>query len=84
MLIVPFTGLDGPLLARLTPDTVIFPLIAAGFDALQVIERLVELRFAGQACVMAPRLPDRRMVEVELRSHGPGMRLVLVESQNGT
>jgi hypothetical protein len=79
MVLTPFSGLNADLLARTMPDAVIFPLIAAGFDALQVIDRLVALRYAGEACVMAPILPNRRMVEAELRSHGPGLRLLLVE-----
>lgn len=79
MVVAPFSGLDASLLARLMPDTVIFPLIASGFDALQLIDRLEELQFTGEACVMAPPLPNRRMVEAELRNHGPTLRLALIE-----
>lgn len=79
MIVAPFTGLDAALLARTAPDVVLFPLIATGFDALHVIELLADLGFAGQACILAPTLPNRRMVEAELRSHGPGLRLILIE-----
>ena len=79
MIVSAFPTLNAALLDRLAPDCVIFPLIASSFDALQVIERLAEMGYRGQACVMAPHLPNRRMVEAELRSHGPGLRLVLIE-----
>jgi hypothetical protein len=79
MVVAPFSALDETLLRRVEPETVIFPLIATGFDALHVIERLAALNFAGAACVMAPILPNRRIVEAELRSHGPGLRLILIE-----
>lgn len=79
MVVMPLSALDAGLIARLDPETVIFPLIAAGFDALQVIDRLAALGYDGLACVMAPRLPNRRMVEAELRSHGPGLRIALLE-----
>ncbi len=77
--VVPFGGLDAALLARLDPGWVIFPLMAPDFDAPLVIERLAELGYAGQACVVAPPLPNRRMVEIELRAMAPILHLMLVE-----
>jgi voltage-gated potassium channel Kch len=78
--VVPVDGLDSDVLARLDPGWVVFPLMAAGFDAANIIETLDDLGFAGRACVMAPRLPNRRMVEIELRSIAPTLHLVLVEA----
>ena len=78
--VAPVNGLDADLLARLKPEWVVFPLMAPGFDAPHVIETLDALGFAGRACVMAPRLPNRRMVEIELRSIAPTLHLVLVEA----
>jgi hypothetical protein len=78
--VVPFSGLNAALLARLAPGWVVFPLMAAGFDAPLVIENLVALGYSGRACVVAPRLPNRRMVEVELRSIAPTLHLMLVEA----
>lgn len=78
--VVPVNGLDAELLARLKPGWVVFPLMAQGFDAPHVIETLDALGFAGRACVLAPRLPNRRMVEIELRSIAPTLHLVLVEA----
>lgn len=78
--VAPFSDLDAALLARLCPEWVVFPLMAPGFDAPVIIEMLVELGYSGRACVVAPRLPNRRMVEVELRSIAPSLHLVLVET----
>lgn len=77
--VVPISGLDAALLARLAPDCVIFPLMAPDFDAPMVIEKLAALGFSGQACVVAPPLPNRRMVEIELRSIAPILHLLLIE-----
>jgi hypothetical protein len=77
---VPFGALDAALLARLCPEWVVFPLMTTGADAPLVIETLVALGYAGRACVVAPQLPNRRMVEVELRSIAPTLHLVLVEA----
>ena len=75
----PISGLDSALLAQLSPDWVLFPLISTGFDAPHVIELLASLGYSGGACVIAPLLPNRRMVEIELRSIAPALNLVLVE-----
>jgi hypothetical protein len=77
--VAPITELTADLLARLRPEWVVFPLMASGFDAPGVIETLDALGYTGRACVMAPRLPNRRMVEIELRSIAPTLHLVLVE-----
>ena len=78
--VVPFSGLDAALLARLSPAWVVFPLMASGFDAPLVIETLASLDYSGRACVVAPPLPNRRMVEIELRSIAPTLHLMLVEA----
>lgn len=78
--VAPITELNADLLARLDPGWVVFPLMAPGFDAPGVIETLDTLGYAGRACVVAPRLPNRRMVEIELRSMAPTLHLVLVEA----
>ena len=70
-----FVDLDAELLARLQPVQVILPLLARDHDALAVVQRLEALGFTGRLIVIAPSLPNPRMVERELRSHGPGTRL---------
>jgi hypothetical protein len=49
-----------------TVDLVITPLIGAGFDAIDLIERLAEKGFRGKVQVMARQLPDRLLVLHEL------------------
>jgi 2-methylisocitrate lyase-like PEP mutase family enzyme len=78
--VVPFSNLDAALLARLCPEWVVFPLMTTGADAPLVIETLAALGYSGRACVVAPHLPNRRMVEVELRSIAPTLNLMLVEA----
>jgi hypothetical protein len=73
-------ALDAGLLARLRPEWIVFPLIEGRYDAPQVIETLAALGYAGRACVIAPPLPNRRMVEVELRAICPALNLLLVEA----
>jgi len=70
--VVPFVALDAALLAQLSPDCVVFPLMTTGVDAPLVIETLAGLGYAGRAC--------RRMVEVELRPIAPTLHLTLVEA----
>ena len=77
--VAPISGLDAALLARLEPGWVFFPLMVPDFDAPMVIEKLVDLGYSGRACVIAPPLPNRRMVEIELRAMAPLLHLVLIE-----
>jgi len=70
--------LTATLLATLRPDRVLLPLMGRGHDAMQVIERLEALGYTGAITVLAPTLPHPRMVERELRSIGPGDRLILL------
>lgn len=71
------SSLDRALLDRIAPHWVVCPLLADGFDATQVISRLLQLGYTGQVMVIAPKLPDPAMVERELRALAPGMRLSL-------
>ncbi len=73
-----FAQLDLALLRRFCPDRVMLPLLARNHDAIQVIERLEALGYRGAITVIGPSLPHPRMVERELRSLGPGVRLVLL------
>lgn len=78
-----FPSLDGALLDQLKPAGVAFALFASGFDAPQLIARLSELGFTGWVCVITPPLPDRRMVERELRVFGGKLDLRFVETEGG-
>lgn len=71
--------LDAALLARVRPHTVVAPLIGREGDALTLVAQLVSLGYDGRIVVLAAPLPDRAMVERELRAAAPGLRLDLIE-----
>jgi hypothetical protein len=73
-------ALNAEIMAVLRPEWVIFPLIEDQFDAAYVIETLKALGYTGRACVISPILPNRRMVEVELRSIYPVLNFLLIET----
>jgi hypothetical protein len=75
---VPADAVDAALLARLDPRLVLCPLLGAGFDALQVAERLERLGWTGRLRVLAPALPAPAMVEAELAARAPGLTVDLV------
>lgn len=75
----PVSALDAGLLERIRPGWVVFPLLAPRFDAHHVIEILAVLGYARGVCIMAPPLPNRRMVETELRAIAPSLHLMLVD-----
>ena len=76
--IAAFADLDAASLAEIAPELVVLPLFSVQQDATTMIEALMTLGYGGAISVMAPRLPDRAMVEAELRALGPGLRLRLV------
>ena len=49
-------------------DLVIAPLIGPGFDAIELIQLLGDAGFRGRLQVKAGYLPDRLMVQAELRT----------------
>jgi hypothetical protein len=77
-----FSGLDRDLLDHLKPAGIAFSLFPSGFDAPQLIERLNDLNYRGWVCVIAPELPDRRMVERELRTFGNKVDLRIWEANS--
>jgi hypothetical protein len=74
-----FAVLDATLLRRVAPEAVAFSLIEPEADAMQVIERLGQLGFQGEAIIFAPRLPNRQMILRELRGLAKGMVVTVVE-----
>ena len=67
---------DADLLQRLQPTLVIMPLFTAAHDATAAIERLVELGYSGRVTILAPKLPNPRLVERELASLGLYVTLI--------
>ncbi|MGB8813924.1 MAG: hypothetical protein WCC57_12135 [Paracoccaceae bacterium] len=79
VVIARFAMLNAELLARVRPECVILPLLSPAFDAIQAIQRLILLGYSGSICVFAPPLPNRAMVEAELRGYAPGVVIKLME-----
>lgn len=69
--------IDAELLARLKPERVICPMIGPDYDALSVATLLRSLDFAGVLVVVAPDLPNPRMVEREIRNQAGGLRVTV-------
>ncbi|WP_373356945.1 hypothetical protein [Pseudoroseicyclus sp. CXY001] len=70
---ITFDALDGPLLAGLCPDLVVSPLLAEGFDALDLARRLAELGYRGRYRAVALSLPDPGLVQDEVRAVAPDL-----------
>lgn len=73
-----FLRLDATLLARVNPQRVICALFAGDSDAMMVAERLAELGWRGVLTVLAPGLPNRRMVQQELQAIAPWITVEVV------
>lgn len=72
------TRIDVVLLARLAPVQVICGLFDASADAMAVAERLAECGWSGRLTVLAPGLPDRRMVQRELQAVATGITVEVI------
>lgn len=70
--------IDAVLLATMAPDKVICPLFADDYDALVVAQLLTKLGFGGTLVVVAPDLPNPRMVEREIRNQAGGLKVAVV------
>lgn len=73
-----FARLDAEALRRIAPLQVVCALFAAEGDALAVAERLAECGWHGRLTVLAPGLPNRRMVEAELQSAATGIAVEVI------
>lgn len=70
--------IDAILLATMAPEKVICPLFAEDYDALVVAQILTKLGFGGTLVVVAPDLPNPRMVEREIRNQAGGIKVAVV------
>ena len=73
-------------LSRLTADwiaasgvnAIVFALFATQPDAWQIGGHLARTGFQGREIALSPALPNRRMVEAELRTDYPALRLTVM------
>jgi hypothetical protein len=73
-----FAILDAALVDRVAPDLVMFPLFGAGYDALQVVERLGQIGYRGRLCCVTDPLPAPEVVRQELEQANGGRQLALI------
>ena len=76
---IAFSALEQKLVASVSPTKVVVPLMARGFDATEAIEALGLCGYQGAVWVLAPKLPNRRMVERELKSIAAGIQVEVIE-----
>ena len=77
-----YADMDAEALSDAAPSIVLSPLVANGFDALDVAARLYTLGFTGRYRVLSPKLPHPDMVLTELRAQAPGIDCELYQVTN--
>ena len=68
---VEFDDLDKSIIAEMQPDVILSPLVAAAFDAFQIIRHLKESGFRGRYRAVSPSLPNLAMIKEEIVSAAP-------------
>lgn len=76
-----FASLTAALFAQITPSVVAIPLWSRGADAIQMMQRLSYLGFAGPVEVHCPHLPNARMVMAELSQVSGDLQVRLVQAR---
>jgi len=76
---VAYRLLTGATLAALKPDLVLSPLLAAGFDILDVADRLASMGFSERLRALTPPLPDPVAVAGEVRAQFGLLDFALIE-----
>lgn len=76
---IAFAALEQKLVASVSPTKVVMPLMTRSFDATEAIEQLGLCGYQGSVWVLAPKLPNRRMVERELKSIVAGIQVEVIE-----
>ena len=74
-----FHMLSAQMLATVRPDGVVAPLIGAGWDLVDLAERLSALRWTGLLFGLTRPLPRRDLVIQEVSGLFPDLRLHLLE-----
>ena len=80
---IPFASLTLALLAQWTPDAVVAPLVGAGFDIVDLGQRLEKLAFGGRLYALAAPIPDADAIIRELRDHCPGLTCDIISFRAG-
>ncbi|QYK40760.1 MAG: hypothetical protein KF887_15310 [Paracoccaceae bacterium] len=84
VLLLPFAALTLSVVDRLRPPAVALGLFCPANDAAQVLARLARLGYRGRVLLLSPPLPDKGMVERELRGQFRSLRLWVAELPEST
>ncbi|MGB3277620.1 MAG: hypothetical protein WBA92_00355 [Pseudorhodobacter sp.] len=71
--------ISAQLLSQVLPDIIVLPLMSKQSDAVTDLHHLYALGFRGRCLVLAPALPNRKMVLTELRREAYGMSVFLLD-----
>jgi hypothetical protein len=66
-------GLNADVIAQISPETILSPLIADTFDAFEVAAVLSDCAFRGRYCAISNPLPDRDAIIAEVATRAPGI-----------
>lgn len=83
-IVLPFAAITAGVFDRIDPLAVGLALFCPRVDATVVLERLLRIGYRGRILVLAPPLPDPRLVQRDLAALFPALRLrVLCEGAAG-
>lgn len=77
---VAFSDIDAEMLMRLAPSVVLSPLLAKGFDCIDLAQSLVAAGFVGKYRAVTRRLPRPDLVVGEIRHFCPGLDFEILET----
>ena len=82
--IAEFADLDSDLLALISPDIILSPMVASGFDCLDLAKLLCSLNFRGRYRIITDQLSRPQVLRDEVRFYCPGLDIdVIVLRTNG-
>ena len=68
---VNFTSLTAKVVKNVDPEIILSPLVADGFDAVDVAAKLIDLQFTGKYRAISDAMPDADLIRKEIRSFAP-------------
>ncbi|MFN7003674.1 MAG: hypothetical protein ACK4NW_09625 [Roseinatronobacter sp.] len=72
--------LSARMLAQVAPDAIIGPLIADGWDSLDLATTLEDMGYRGNLYILSRPLPRAELVLREVRAFCPALTINLVET----
>lgn len=76
---VEICDISAELIESLRPEMVVSPLLARGFDCIDLAQALHASGFRGRYRAMARNLPDPEMIRREIRNLCPGLDFDILE-----